>query len=250
MKVNTFLAGVQKGGTTTLHAYLSYHEQTAAGSGKELHFFDNETLDWNSPEYALYHQKFVNQDAKLYLDSTPIYTFWPPALKRIHQYNPDARLIILFRDPVARAYSHWNMEKSKNKESLEFSEAIRSGRDRLKKLPRLHDACRVFTYVERGFYGQQAARALRYFDKRQILFLLSEELFAYPEQTLRKVTDFLGIPPFREIPRLHANQGAYSRKELPQEDIAHLLQLYKEDIPVFRKLTGLDTGLWKYAGYL
>ena len=56
--------------------------------------------------------------------------YWHNAPRRIWQYNPDIKLIVILRNPIERAYSHWNMERSRNAEKLSFFDAIQSERDR------------------------------------------------------------------------------------------------------------------------
>ncbi|MGP3699493.1 hypothetical protein [Rhodobacter sp. NSM] len=71
-------------------------------------------------------------------------------------------LILPLRDPVERAHSHWRMEVARGNESLSFSEAIREGRARVARNGR------VFTYVERGFYGAQLERLETCFPREQV----------------------------------------------------------------------------------
>ncbi len=64
-------------------------------------------------------------------EATPIYAYWPNALARIAAYNPAMKLILMLRDPVERAWSHWRMEQSRGVETHHFSWCIREGRQRL-----------------------------------------------------------------------------------------------------------------------
>jgi hypothetical protein len=98
-RVEIVIGGVQKAGTTSLFRYLQAHPALLAPlRAKELHFFDDEALDWSEPNYELLHGAFGDAGAnrKAY-EATPIYLFWPPSLQRIHSYNPKMKLIFLFR---------------------------------------------------------------------------------------------------------------------------------------------------------
>src|SRR5271163_989725 len=151
--LSIFGCGVQKGGTTSLYAHLCQHPALSSPSQKELHFFDDETNDWASPDYKALQSFFPSDDGRrLRFEITPIYIFWPPSIERVRAYNPAAKLIFLFRDPFERAWSQWCMEYARGNESLPFAEAIREGRQRMEGLPPLAWERRVFTYVERGLY--------------------------------------------------------------------------------------------------
>ncbi len=154
-RLQAVLGGVQKAGTTTLFRYLQAHPQLAAPSRKETHFFDDETIDWANPDYGRLGSFFPESlGARRAFDATPIYLFWPPSLARIRAHNPDAKLMFMFRDPIERAWSQWNMETRRGADDLPFASAVREGRKRLKDNHQLGNAWRVYSYVERGFYAR------------------------------------------------------------------------------------------------
>ncbi|MGB7755383.1 MAG: hypothetical protein WBL23_04905, partial [Salinisphaera sp.] len=94
-------------------------------------------------------------------EATPIYMYWHDAPRRMWEYNPNMKLIVVLRNPIDRAFSHWNMEKSRNAESLSFWDAIQNEEPRCKEaLPYQH---RTYSYVDRGFYLEQLRRLWRYF---------------------------------------------------------------------------------------
>lgn len=99
---------------------------------KELHYFDDERIDWRSPDVTALHRSFDWSVRDVVRgEATPIYTYWPRAIERIARYNPRAKLIVCLRHPVLRAYSHWRMETTRGAETLPFSRAIREGRARV-----------------------------------------------------------------------------------------------------------------------
>lgn len=248
LRVTLFIAGVQKAGTTTLHAHLAAHPQLQAGRRKELHFFDNERVDWSLPDYARLHDAFAPADREVIrFEATPIYTFWPPALARLKAYNPDARLIVIFRDPALRALSHWRMEYARKAETLDFSAAIREGRKRLEGLDRLARAWRVYSYVERGFYTGQLERLYAHFPPEQCLLLEFDAMIADMRRTLDTIAAFAGIDPFTAIQKLAEN--AAPPVDYPQIDIAadlaYLRDVFAEDVAAFAKLSGLTVNHWQ-----
>jgi hypothetical protein len=245
MKIDFFVAGTQKAGTTALGMYLRLHPGIQMAARKEPHHFNNERIDWSRPDHSSLHAMFdFSVPDVIRGEATPIYTFWPPALERIRNYNPDAKLIILFRDPIERAYSHWRMEVSRNAETLSFSEAIRSGRNRLDAARPLSSAWRTFSYVERGDYAQHVRRLLDTFSRDQLLFLKSEDLALNPNTTLLQISRFLNVAPFPAVERLEAHVGIQTFDPITEDDISFLRAVYCDSVIEFSSLTGLDVSRW------
>jgi hypothetical protein len=245
-RVAVFVCGVQKGGTTSMYGYLSDHPQLSAPVGKEPHFFDDETRNWANPNYedldVCYPSDYVYAElGRLRFDSTPIYSFWPPSLQRIRDYHPQAKLIFLFRDPFDRAWSHWCMEYARGGDTLPFDEAIRQGRTRMVGLPELAPERRVFSYVERGYYGAQVANALTLFPRDQMLFLESKDLAKDHAAVLARVSSFLQVAPFAECPvRLDHRQPAIAYPRYPTAaDRALIRSELDDDMVKFSELTGI-----------
>ena len=246
-RVDIFVGGVQKAGTTSFYSYLAEHPQLCPPSRKETHYFDDETIDWRNPDYCRFHEFFpASDDSRRRFDATPIYLFWPPSLDRIRTYNPNAKLIFIFRDPIERAWSQWCMEYARKAEDMPFAEAIRDGRKRLGHLPPTADPWRVYSYVERGFYGVQVARLLELFPRENILFLKSDDLSLRPEPTLQRVWPFLDLPffPISMHKTEHQRQGINYPSFLTGADISYLRELFHDDVLQFADLTGLDVGNW------
>ena len=128
--VDFLICGTQKGGTSALHEYLSEHPDLCLSATKELHFFDNEELfQQGAPDYAPCHAAFRQKmPSQLAGESTPIYMYWEPSPKRIWEYNPRMKLIVLLRNPIDRAYAHWNMERSGGRRAFPFGKPSRMRR--------------------------------------------------------------------------------------------------------------------------
>lgn len=247
--VSIFVCGVQKGGTTSLFAHFCEHPSLSAPSRKELHFFDDESVDWSRPDYSLLDSFFSSDDeGRLRFDITPIYGFWPPSLDRIRAYNPFAKLIFLFRDPSDRAWSQWLMEHARGDEILPFAEAIRAGRKRMAKMPPLAPSRRIYSYIERGFYAGQVRRALKLFPRKQVLFLRSQDLFDDHKVTLARIATFLKISPFPDTGPKRENPRPGIPFPFPasasREDRRFLVGLFRDDIRAFASLTKLDVRDW------
>lgn len=239
-RVTFVIAGVQKGGTTALFDYLTDWPDVALSDVKETHFFDDETVDWSNPDYRAYHAHFPDPAGRPCGEATPIYIYWPNALERMARYNPAMRVILVLRDPVSRAWSQWRMEYSRGPEREPFAWCIRQGRMRLFEADPwgFH---REFSYVERGYYGEQVERLFGLFPEAQVLFLRSDDLRADPAATLAAVRSFLGLAPApAPAPReVHVAQDMDYGSELTPEDVAFLRQLYARDQQRLFELTGL-----------
>jgi hypothetical protein len=248
-KVDFLVAGVQKGGTSALFEYLREVPGLHLPDVKEAHFFDDEEQDWDRPDEAAYHALFPERPG-LWGEATPIYLYWPNAIERIARYNPAMRMILIFRDPVERAWSHWKMEYAKRKEREPFAWCIREGRARLTPGdPRAPGHHRVFSYVERGYYGAQVERLLHSFPRTQCLFLRSEDLRTDPAGSIASVCGFLGVDgPADLLPRsVHeARSDVDYPSRLESADRTLLKGLYREDIARFEVLTGIDTTAWHH----
>lgn len=257
MRLDFLGIGTQKGGTTSLNAYLRQHERIDLPN-RELHCFDDEALDWPHPDFDPYHSHFTHPVSlpvnggpeaspgtvrfRLLGEITPIYMYWEPCAERIYNYNPAIKLIILLRNPLARAYSHWAMEKERGLEHLSFSEALRQEPLRCQAgSPGQH---RVYSYLDRGRYAFQIRRLFRWFTRSQMLILRSEELFHAPTVTLRRLTDFLQIPPFAELIPTHSRRGVYP-DVLRQDDWEFMATALEEDIRDLEDQLGWDCEAWR-----
>lgn len=196
------IPGVQKGGTSSLFFYLSQHPQIGTPDTKEVHFFDHKYdkgIDW-------YLGCFATESAGIVLsgEASPYYYFHPLAARRIAGHFPGIKLIVLFRDPVARAYSHYIMERMRGNEPLQtFDEALAAESARLagsvQKI--ISGECRfdfnhqMYSYKARGMYYIQTLEWLSHFPREQFLFLKSERFFTDPETVLKKIYEFLAVDP-------------------------------------------------------
>jgi hypothetical protein len=221
------IIGAQKAGTTALYYYLAEHPRIVPSRDKEIGFFAPELFaDW--PEHpnhrilctrggtvfedprsyrraaAWYHRQFpwpheLGRE-RLTFEATPEYLYYPRAAKRIFDYDPRMKLVVLLRDPVERAFSAWNMYRSfgsyrpgiyaSRRETRDFETAIRAELDEL----RADEHPRDPGYVRRGLYHEQLARYFQWFDPRQILVLESADLRRRTSAVIDRVTGFLGLP--------------------------------------------------------
>jgi hypothetical protein len=214
---------------------------------KEVRFFNNEEVFREfPPNYHNYERKFQSApDTQVLLEATPIYLYWKPAAERIAAYNSRMRLIFLLREPVARAYSQWEMEFSRGRETELFERAIELEQEFIENNP--NGKHTVLSYLSRSYYGAQVRRFLQYFDRNQILLLRNDHLLAHHEKTLDLVCDFLSIDRFSSypVPRnvLPTNKVA-KLPELPSIRAESLRSRFREDLLELHRLTGVNVQDW------
>jgi len=250
--VDFFIVGTQKGGTTALDTYLRQHHQIDMAKVKEVHFFDNEKLDWEKPDYTILESFFDSpHDCEVCRgESTPIYMYWPLSMERLKKYNPAARIIVCLRHPAMRAHSHWRMSFCNKHEMLSFEEAISSrGMDRIVDLRKIEN--RLFSYIARGFYSQQIERILRLFARDQVFFLRTDDLWLYKGEILNEVMDFLGVPrcPLHTDAKYIVPVNSLHVAQLDRDVYRNLLNLYADDICKTEQLSGLFLHDWLSSSY-
>ena len=243
MKLDFIIAGVQKAGTTALWRFLRQHPEIALSETKELHFFDNESLDWSKPPYQRITIQFDNAArVRIRGEATPIYTYWPPAMERIRSYNANIKLIVILRNPVELAYSQWRMERARGNERLSFAEAIRGGRERVANATQLAGYHRIYSYVERGFYAAQLSRMFSLFPREQVLLLRQPDLKNDHRAVLDQICEFLKIAPFSEYPaaKIVFSHEAVQVPVVDEADAAYLSEMYRSDLETMMREYGLD----------
>ena len=193
------ILGAQKCGTSSLHNYLTQHRGVIPPLRKEVHYFD---VNFGRSE-AWYRAHFGRErEPGLNLDSSPYYLFHPAVPRRMHELLPDARLIVLLRDPVRRAYSHYWHERSRGREKLSFEAAIDAEPERLGRTDELLASGKLevsrehqqYSYLARGRYAEQLERWFALYPRQQILVLRFEEFVREPLAALNRTLAFLGLP--------------------------------------------------------
>ena len=194
------ILGAMKCGTSSLHNYLVQQPGVIEPLRKEVHYFD---VNFDRGE-SWYRANFGRQGATgLNIDSSPYYLFHPAVPDRMRALLPGAKLIVLLRDPVRRAYSHYWHERDKGREKLEFEAAIEAEAGRLGDAQQqLADgtlersfAHQHFSYLARGRYAEQLEAWFSAYPREQFLVLRFEDLAREPLATLNTTLGFLGLPP-------------------------------------------------------
>jgi hypothetical protein len=231
MTPSFLIIGAQKAGTSSLHAQLVRHPQIFPSRIKEVHYFDlnyARGLDWYRAFFPIRLRALgagVRAGHRAITgESSPYYLFHPHAARRVNRDLPGIPLIVLLRDPVERAYSHYQHSYRHGLETLSFAEALEREPERtrpdLEKLTADEtwpaEQLRNFSYRSRGVYVDQLMRWMPVYDARRLLVLRSEDYFADPGATLARVLDFLRVKPWQPGRFAVRNRGGYARQATPQ----------------------------------
>ncbi|MDQ0482436.1 sulfotransferase family protein [Guptibacillus hwajinpoensis] len=193
---NLFIVGAAKAGTTSLYSHLQKHPKILMSNIKEPHFFSdinpmknqqhNIQVASSEKEYLNLFKSNINYQ---YLgDASPSYLWDKDVPKRIYQKSARSKIIILLRDPIERAYSHYLMDVREGLQKLPFLEAIHEDFAREEKGWGISHL-----YIELGLYFDQVKRYIDQFGAEEVKILMFEDFKKNPQNTLAGICEFLNI---------------------------------------------------------
>jgi len=226
---NLFILGAAKCGTSTVHTYLNNMPEICMSDPKEPIFFECEYekgLDhYRKTYFSHWHGESIIGESRhrnLYLPYVP---------ERIYKTNPEAKLVIILRNPIERAFSHWQHWYSRGIEKLSFSDAIMEDYNRINNGLRMetHEEQAKYrdslymddkrtgygiyrTYLDSGYYYDQIKRYANLFPSNNLLVILFAVLIQKPPEFISTLISFLGFDPhsYRVSKIQHVNIG-YSK---------------------------------------
>ncbi|MCP5066841.1 MAG: sulfotransferase domain-containing protein [bacterium] len=194
------IVGTQRGGTSSLNRYLRQHPCVVGACWKEVHFFDDRDgnygrgLNWYRSHFPT-RREFARLERadgrkRFAFEATPNYMYKPEAAARMAHDVPNARLVVLIRNPIDRALSAHKNITSKGRISESFQSMaerelgwIEGGGEMPKPL------------LRRGLYAEQLERLFEHFPREQVLVMTSEEMYVSPQSACKAVFDFVGLDP-------------------------------------------------------
>ena len=231
--VEFIIMGTQKGGTTALAINISKHPDIYIDSYKdprksEIHFFD---IYWYKG--LDYYKKKFDYSKKLVGEKTPDLMYLSHTFPLIQSINPYIKIIIILRNPIHRAYSHWKLIKKYFGEKRTFEDAIDDElKNRLKENKTFYTA--QYHYLQRGLYYHQIKELLKWFPRQNILILFSEHVLQDMNSQYNKVYEFLNLKKmdlnyekvFESEDKSEINESLYNQ----------LTKFYKKDVKKLSKL--------------
>lgn len=222
MLPNFFIVGAPKAGTTSLHCYLEGHPEVFMSNPKEVNFFSRKEMEAQNLYYEDLRVKNLDQYERLFAgvtnqkavgEGSVSYLFYPGTPGKIKAMIPRAKIVILLRDPTARAFSHYLMDYRLGLVSLHFEDIVlQEG---------LHRNLRLYyqQYVELGFYYEQVKRYIDIFGKEQIRIYFQEDLQLDARRVILDLYNFLDIDG-TFMPEIERRHNAFC---MPKNRIVHRL---------------------------
>ncbi|HEY3520628.1 MAG TPA: sulfotransferase domain-containing protein [Rhodanobacteraceae bacterium] len=248
------ILGAQKCGTTSLHHYLRQHPQLMSSPyRKEIHFFDggvNSKTDVFEKGETWYRAHFGTRKPgglpQKTFEASPVYIFNPLVAERISELIPDARFIILLRNPTDRAISHYFHERKLDREPLPIMEAMQAEEERLRpalETRNYRDERFIhYSYKSRGHYCEQIRRYLDFFPIKNVFIMDSKELLAEPTNALRRVFEFLGVDSAFRVKDLKPLNVAANKDKVAPAVRTYLDGHFRSHNQALYELTGRDFG--------
>lgn len=244
MLPSVLIIGSQKAGTTSLYRYLLEHPQMLAPSRKEIGFFDihfARGLGWYRSRFPLRRpwHAFTLEASTGYLDH-------PHAPSNIRLMLPNAKLLVLVREPVDRAYSHYLHTVRIGYEQLTFEEAIDCEEARTHALYDQMEAdpsfypreINYFSYLRRGRYAEHLEHWFSLFPREQLLVLRTEDLALTPGRVLDTVWDFIGLNSVQPVHFSRHNVAPERSQDLAADTRARLEKYFAPHNRQLERLVG------------
>lgn len=195
--------GAQRAGSTTFFGNLADHPDVRPPIRKEVHYFSGNYergINWYRAHFPLSPARVPSWKT---FEATPYYLFHPMAPSRIHQALPNVQLIVILRDPIDRAASHYRLNVARGNEHLTFEEAILAEPARvptsLRDLPPgspEFDQHRLYSYIARGHYAEQLERWFSFFEPSRFHIVDFADLANDLRGTIASAANFLGLRDF------------------------------------------------------
>ena len=200
---NFLVVGAAKSGTTALYHYLNQHPEVFLTPIKETNFFalKDKEISFNGPgddkgihrrtitEIGDYHNQFMNvTDEKAVGEICPLYLYSKDAPKNIKEHIPEVKIIVILREPVARAFSAWVHLTRDGREHLSFEEALADEPRRIKE-----NWAEIWHYKEESKYYNQLKRYYDSFPKENIKVVIYEDFKKNQMRVYGEICNFIGV---------------------------------------------------------
>lgn len=231
------IIGTARSGTTSLYNNICQHPCVLSAAYDELGFFDSNFhlgMNWYRSLFPTNLSKWILKRKMKFAitgEDTPFYIWSPAVAKRILKILPDVKLIVLFRNPVDRAYSNYHLGLRAGSENLSFEDAIHTELDNLKKFTNnsennIEKYIIPRSYISKGFYADQLKIWLKLFKKEQLFITSTENFESNPQETLNQIFEFLEIPKYQITTPKKYKVASYPK--MKNETRKFLLDFYKK----------------------
>ena len=283
---NFFIVGAPKAGTTSLYKYLENHPDVFMSALKETNFFSYQEIE----EQKLYYKEKGIGDWKNYLtlfenaggkkaigEASVSYLFYPKTAAAIKEKYIEARIIIMLRNPVERALSHYFMDYKMGYMNRKFSDIVfRSRETHLQKM-------QYQQYIELGLYAEQVKRYIDAFGREKVMLIFFEDFKANTASEVKRLYRFLNVEekflvdttqkhnafqtprnkfflalyrfdglrkilknilPASLLKKIKSSLMTDKKEAVDENTIAHLKKLFEPDVRELEKLLNRDLKSW------
>ncbi len=235
------IIGAKKAATTSLYRNLIKHSYVEPSLTKEIDYFNRyyfKGTNWYRSHFPISILKSLalKRGKNLIVgEASPTYIYHPHAPKRVKKLIPYTKLIVILRNPVDRAYSHYNMEVIHKNENQTFEDAIKNEEYRIKgefeKMERNENYYSLkfenYSYLTSGIYIDQLKRWFQFFPKKQFNFIINEEFDVNPQKVFNQVFNFLDIPSLEIKNHLRYSQSSKNMKKMKSTTRKELIEYFK-----------------------
>jgi hypothetical protein len=216
VRPNFFIVGAPKCGTTALYEYLRPHPNIFMSKVKEPHFFARDLGRYPFIKTVEAYNRLFADSSERHLrvgEASVYYLRSSEAIANIYRFNPDARIIAMFRNPVDAMYAlhsqllYWSEETVAD---FETAWRLQERRSQGQEVPAGCGDPFLLQYAEIGRFGSQAQRLLSVFPPAQVKLIVYDDFAALPRQVYKDVIDFLEVPDDHrtDFPRVNDNKRA------------------------------------------
>ena len=227
---NFIIIGCQRCGTTSLYTYLAQHPQILTPIKKEMDFFSwhfDRGIDW----YLAHFPPMPPGEQFLTGEASPSYFDSREAPERLYSLFPEAKLIVLLRNPVDRAISQFYRLTGLNWEARSLDRVISDEIERLNQNPEYIIGEEPGNYLARGRYIEFIKNWRTFFPQEQLLILKSEDFYAGAATTVKQVLEFLDLPEYHLSEYQNANPGSYQRvNESVRDRLSDYFRPYNQEV--------------------
>ncbi|MEQ8538033.1 MAG: sulfotransferase domain-containing protein [Coleofasciculus sp. D1-CHI-01] len=223
-----YIIGVQKSGTSSLYECLCKHPGIIHRLNKEVHFFNNPSnrnhgINFYKANFSTkYNKRKVERQigyTPLEGDATPFFIH-PCVPELVYEVTPNAKLILIVRNPIDRALSHYHHNQIRGRENVSFAEAVKLEEDRitndfnklLKNPEHSANAFLTYSYCKRGYYDEQMENWLNFFPQENLNIINFDDFVINQANVCAKIFNFLNLPIYQITSIQKTNSGKYTEK--------------------------------------
>ena len=243
---NFFIVGAPKCGTTALSEYLKTHKDIFISNPKEIHFFASDFKKLSCAKNLEEYISLFNVDTYDYKaigEASVFHLYSDDAIENIYNFNKDAKIIVMLRSPIDYIYSYHSQALFAGNEIIEdFKHAwsMQKSRKLGNNIPSTCKSKKILLYKEASLFGEQVERLLNVFPKKQVHFILIDDLKKNVRQVYLEVLAFLDVKDDGKIDFEKVNENKKHRfkslGKLRNNPPKGLISIVKK----FKKVVGIE----------